>query len=246
MPKRKLASEFIENFNEQSALFFFLLLICADFLFIAFHSLAFLTPYFNNPLISLEQDQGYPEVYQYIKWLWIILLLIFTSIKRRSLYFSAWVFVFVYLLLDDSLEIHERVGALFEESLSLVPPLGLRLQDIGELALAGMAGLVLLFFISLAYRHGPPTFKKMTIDMLLLIFALAFFGVIVDMLHVITYMADQISWKVSAILAVVEDGGEMIVASLILYYVFLTSLRDDNSTFSIYDFTHAVLTKRST
>jgi hypothetical protein len=246
MNKRKLTSDFIENYNEQSALFFFMLLLCADFLFIAFHSLAVLTPSFNNPLMSLEQDHGYPEVYQYIKWLWIILLLIFASVKRRSMYFSAWVFVYIYLLLDDSLEIHERVGALFEGSLSLVPPLGLRLQDIGELAVTGTAGLILLFFISLAYWHGPQTFKKMSIDMLLMIFALAFFGVFVDMLHVITYMADQISWKVSAVLAVIEDGGEMIVASLILFYVFLISLRNEKPTFSFFDFTHAVLTKRST
>jgi hypothetical protein len=196
--------------------------------------------------MSLEQDQGYPEVYQYIKWLWIILLLIFASIKRRSLHFSAWIFVFIYLLLDDSLEIHESVGTLMAGSLSFIPPFGLRLQDIGELAVAGTAGLVLFLFISWAYRHGPPTFKKMSIDMLLLIFTLAFFGVVVDTLHVIAYMSDQIGWKVSAVLAVIEDGGEMIVASLILFYVFLISLRDEKPTFSILDFTHAVLTKRST
>ena len=245
MNKRKLASEFIENFNEQSALFFFMLLLCADFSFIAFHSLAYLTPISNNPLMSLEQDHGYPEVFQYIKWLWIILLLIFTSIKRRSLHFSAWVIVFIYLLLDDSLEIHERAGTLMEGNFSFIPPLGLRLQDIGELAVAATAGLILFLFISWVYRHGPQTFKKMSIDMLLLIFTLAFFGVVVDMLHVIAYLSDQIGWKVSAVLAVIEDGGEMIAASLILFYVFLISLRDEKPTFSFFDFTHAVLTRRS-
>lgn len=246
MNKSKIASEYIENFNEQSALFFFMLLLCADFVFIAFHSFEFLAPFLNNPLLSLEQDHGYPEVYQYIKWLWIILLLIFTSVKRRSVYFSVWILVFIYLLLDDSLKIHENVGALMEGRLTLAPPLGLRLQDIGELAVTGTIGVVLLLFILWAYRHGPQTFKKMSLDMFVLILALAFFGVVIDMLHVITYLSDQIGWKVSAILAVIEDGGEMIVASLILYYVFLISLRDKNPTFSIFDFTHAVLAKRST
>jgi len=246
MNKKTMTSEFIKNIHEQSASLFLILLLCADLAFIALHTIEFIAPSLNNPLLSLERDHGFPEVYQYIKWFWIIVLLVFISTTRRSINYSAWGLFFTYLLLDDALEIHERVGILIAENLTLTPPLGLRLQDLGELAVAGTAGVVLLLLVLLAYLYGSQAFKKMSLDMLLLILALAFFGVIVDMVHVIAHLSIQIGWKVSAVLAVIEDGGEMFVASLILWYVFLLCMRDENATSFLFDFVHEVLTKRST
>ena len=246
MNKKTTTHEFIKNVHDQGASLFLMLLLCADLAFIALHTIEVLTTFLNNPLLSLERDLGFAEVYQYIKWFWVIILLIFISITTKSINYSAWVIFFTYLLLDDALEIHEGIGELIAGHLTLTPPLGLRLQDLGELAVTGTAGVVLLFLVLLAYLYGSKAFKKMSLDLLLLIFALAFFGVIVDMVHVITYLSVQIGWKVSAVLAVIEDGGEMFVASLILWYIFLLSMRDENSTSYLFDFGREILTKRST
>ncbi len=245
MDRKTKISEFIKDIHEPSSSLILILLLCTDLIFIALHTIVFQTPSLNNPLLSLENDQGFPEVYQYIKWFWIIIMLVFISTKRRSVNYSTWGLLFTYLLLDDALEIHENVGILIAGYLTFTPPLGLRLQDFGELIVTGTAGVVLLLFVLLAYLYGSQAFKKISLDMLLLIIALAFFGVIVDTVHVITYMSTQIGWKVSAVLAVIEDGGEMFVASLIVWYVFLLYIRDENATSYLFDLVKEVRTKRS-
>jgi len=240
MNKSRMISEYLKKNHEQSATLFLILLVCTDLAFIALHTIDFLVHSLNNPLLSLEKDQGFPEVYQYIKWFWIIILLVSISIKTRSINYIAWGLFFTFLLFDDMLEIHEGFGIILAENLSLTLPFGLRVRDLGEFMIAGTAGIVLLLIVFWAYRYGSQVFKNMSLDMLLLFLALAFFGVIVDMLHVIAYF--QIGWKVSAVLAVIEDGGEMFVASIIAWYVFLFSIRGENYYYLI-DFIHKIRTK---
>lgn len=217
--------------------FSLLLLLCIDFSFISYHSMLLLSPLLDDSLFSLEKDQGYPEMFQYVKWFWIIILFTYLSIKRRSLCFSAWGVFFTYLLFDDAVEIHERVGGLIAGHLTMTPPFGLRLLDIGELAVTAAAGIVLLSFVSVAYVYGSKAFKKISHDLLFLVFILAFFGVFVDMLH--------ITWTSNTVLGVIEDGGEMIVASIMCWYVFLLSVRDENVTTYLLDFICPVLVRRS-
>jgi len=242
MNKKTTTSECIRNINEHSALLFLILLLCADLAFIALHSINTLTPFLNNSLYSLERERSYPEMYQYLKWLWIIILLVYVSILRRSFSYIAWGLVFTYFLCDDALSIHERVGRHVAGSLTLTPPLGLRLQDLGELAVSAAAGMILLSLVIWACLHGSQAFKKMSQDMMLLVLALVFFGVVVDMAHI----SIELGRKVNFILGVIEDGGEMLVASLILWYVFLLSVRDENATSYLCDFVRVVLTRRST
>jgi hypothetical protein len=207
-------------------------------------------------------------MYQYLKWFWISILLVYVSILRRSFSYIVWVLVFAYFLCDDALRIHEDVGKHIARNLILTPPfglrlpylgelagrldyvdpkeiivmLGLRLQDIGELAVSAAAGLILSPLVIWAYLHGSQAFKKMSQDMLLLILALAFFGVFVDMADISIDLGE----KVAFILEVIEDGGEMLVASLILWYVFLLSVRDETATSYLFDFVRVILTRRST
>lgn len=220
-----------------------MLLLCTDLAFIALHTINLLAPSLNNQLLSLERNHGFPEVYQYIKWFWIIVLLVFISTTRRSINYCAWGLFFTYLLLDDALEIHESVGTLITEHLTLIPSFGIRPQDIGELIVSGTAGVFLLLIVLWAYLRGSQAFKNMSLDMLFLILTLVFFGVFVDMVHVAADLSIHIGWKGSAVLAVIEDGGEMFVASLILWYVFLLCMRDENVTSYLFDFVRNTLRK---
>lgn len=232
---KKTASEYLSHINEHSTLLLLLLLLCADLAAIALHSINSLTPFLKNPFLSLSKDGGYPETYQYLKWFWIVVLLVYISISRRTFGYAVWGLVFTYFLCDDALQIHERVGNRIAWHLTVTPPLGLKFQDLGELAVSAAAGVILLSLVAWAYSRGSQAFKKISQDLLLLILALVLFGVVFDMAH----SAIRLGWKVEFILGVIEDGGEMLVASLILGYVFGLSARAENTISSLGDFVGA-------
>ena len=192
------------------------LLLLTDLGFIAIHILLLLTGRLNPTstsyaqLYSLERDRGFPEVFQYTKEFWCILLLGFTAIRQRSLSYLSWMLLFIYLLLDDSFHIHEQVGAYLSDTFRFIPMLGLRPVDFGELIVSGTAGLLLLGLISVAYRFGDRLFRKASRYLMILLLALATSGILFDMLHIV------VPERMSRAFGVLEDGGEMLVMSVIV------------------------------
>jgi hypothetical protein len=215
------------NSNTPAAITFLLLLLALDLVFIFVHFLL-LTDAFDNGLFSLERDRGYPELYQYIKVFSIVILLYFLFTKTKVIGYSVWCLLFLYLLLDDAFSIHESFGGFIATNLALAPAIGLRAQDFGELAVSLIAATVFLIPLALFYARGLGAFKEVTRQLLWLLVALAFFGIFVDMLHV----AINMGWKVRFLLGVVEDGGEMVVMSLMAWYVFLIYYRDGHASSS--------------
>lgn len=230
----------METFNHRSASLFLVLLICGDLAFVVLHFIMLFLRLENSPL-SLEMDKGYSEIYQYLKYFWITIILILVSLKEASLNYIAWVLVFVYFLFDDSLQIHERVGSYIAANLSFMPILGLRLQDFGELIVSAAAGIILLLPLVLAYKHGTRKFQKISRDFALLILVLIFFSVVIDMVHI----AIKLGWEVTFILGVIEESGEMLSVSLILWYVFLVMVRDCDPGCYLYEYAATLLTRRS-
>jgi len=200
-----------------SATLLLALLLCADMVFIAVHAAYRLTPLFDNPLHSLDREMGYPEMFQYIKWFWVVILLLYMMISNRSFRFAAWGLLFAFLLADDVFMLHEvwgsRIAPLFTENILS----GLRKQDIGELLVLAGAVLILLLPVGWAYRKGSPEFRQFSCNLFLLLAVLFFFGVILDPVHTVLR-----SYPVAEfIMGIAEDGGEMVAASLIAWYVFL-------------------------
>ena len=234
----------MRNINERSASLLLLLLFSADFVFIAVHCIQELTPLINDKLYSIGRDRGFSEIFQYIKWFWIIVLFTYLTISRRSFSYVAWGVTFLYLLCDDSLGIHEKVGRLITGNLGFEPPFGLYPRDLGELAVSVVAGMTLTPLLIWAYLRGSQAFKNMSRDMLLLILLLAFFGVAVDTVHSIV-RGIGLGWKVEFILGLIEDGGEMLIASLMLWYIFLLSVRDDICTSFLFDSVRRLLKRPS-
>jgi len=223
MRENELTHPWKEQFKETSASTFLLLLLVADCAFIFLHFLLVMPPLVNTSLFSLEIDHGYPEIYQYIKEFWIVVLLLSILIKTRAVGYSVWALLFLYLLFDDALEIHEKFGGYIATRLEFTPFLGLRAQDFGELAVSAMSAAMLLTSLILPYVRGLGAFKQVTRHLLLLLLVLAFFGIFVDMLHIAL-----MEWKVRYLLGVWEDGGEMVAMSFIAWYVFLLNVRDGN------------------
>jgi hypothetical protein len=241
MNKIKTAQECIKNFNQNSATLFLVLLLCGDLAFIILHFINALTPLLHNALLYIDRDRGYPEMYQYLKFLWVIIILVYFSLKKSLPHYFAWVLVFVYFLLDDSLSVHEKAGAYIATRLDLLPMFGLRLQDYGELAVSAAVGIFLFSFVMWAYIKGSRIFRKISKDLVLLILILIFFGIVVDMAHI----AIDLGWTISFILGVLEDGGEMFSVSLILWYTFLMIFRDSDSDRYLWDCVHIFLSRRS-
>lgn len=199
-----------------SKLFLLLSLVCIDLGFVGLHFYNSLIPDEQwNPLFSLVNDSSIAELFQYIKWFLIAALFVLIAIKRSTLNYLAWALVFTYFLLDDALEVHESMGGYLVQNASFTAPFGLRLQDIGELAVSALAGTILLVSLVWAYMKSDSIFKAISYNMLILIFALVCFGIGVDMLHEISHPERLLNF----IFEVVEDGGEMFVASIMLWYV---------------------------
>ncbi|MBN1597512.1 MAG: hypothetical protein JW894_04420 [Bacteroidales bacterium] len=232
MTKRIRLLEFLRSFNVQSATIFLAILLCADLMFFILHLVNILLPDFNNSLYSLEVDKGYPEMYQYIKWLWIAILLIYISGIRLSFGYLAWGILFFYFLIDDAMTIHERIGFYFADNFNFVPPMGLRLNDCGELAASAIAAIIFGSIIIGAYIRGNQVFRKISQDLILLVLMLFFFGIVIDM----SIYAFHVGQKGMEIMGFIEDAGEMLVTSIILWYVFLTSVREKNSDTFICDY----------
>lgn len=172
-----------------------------------------------NPFFALANDDSLGELVQYFKWFSITAIFVYLAVKRSSICYLAWALIFLYLLLDDWLGIHENVGAYLMQNFSFATPGGLRLQDIGELAVSAIAGSFLLIVSVWAYIKSDDFYKITTHSMLYLFIALVFFGVFIDVVAVMTYTGN-----ISAFLFdVVEDGGEMIVASFMLWFIVLVS-----------------------
>ncbi|MEW8395650.1 MAG: hypothetical protein AB2707_05765, partial [Candidatus Thiodiazotropha sp.] len=191
---------------------FLALLLLADLAFIVVH---IVVEYFlkSNTLFSINRDLGYAEVYQYIKEFWILVLLFVLAIKSRRIIYFTWSVLFLYLLLDDSLQLHENIGSFLANFYDLQPVFRLRAQDLGELVVFGSVGFLLFSFIAGAYLYSDDTGKEISRHLFLLVVSLAFFGGLVDMLHIAVSFG-------KAVFALIEDGGEMIIMSIIVWYVF--------------------------
>lgn len=188
------------------------LLLLADLAFICIHCF-YRFGILSNPLFSIEQDMAYPEIYQYIKEFWIVVLLLILANNRRHIIYLSWSLLFIYLLLDDSLAIHETFGEYLVKYFEFKPMFELRAQDYGELCVSMLFGLLLFTFIGVSYFFSDNLEKKISKHLFILIVLLAFFGVLVDMLHV------AIHWR-TTLWGLIEDGGEMIIMSVIVWYIF--------------------------
>lgn len=167
-----------------------------------------------SPMFALTEDGGYPEFFQYAKWTGLAAFMFAIAHIRRSRGFRLWGLFAVFLLVDDAAKLHERGGDLVRAWQPFNPPFGLRLDDVGELAVAVVAGLVFLALLLREYRRSDETFRLATQDFAALVGVLAVVGVGIDMLHVIWSPEGRLNLA----LTVAEDGGEMVVASVMCWY----------------------------
>jgi hypothetical protein len=98
---------------------------------------------------------------------------------------------------------------------NFIPPFNLRKQDIGEIVFTSAIGIFLISNLFWEYRNGSILFRKLSNDLTLGLAGLIFFGIGMDFLHA----AIDLGRTAGHVLGTIEDGGEMIVISLIVWYL---------------------------
>ena len=168
----------------------------------------------------LEADGGYSEIWGYaIETSLVVSLLALAVLARRPVWIG-WAALFLAAFADDEMRLHENKGAWLAEMLAkhLWFPadgfLGLRADDLGEMLVWGMLGFVPLALVVFFYRRSDSGTRRDVVGMAVLVALYVFFGGVVDQLHVL-FLGGPLENAVGTI----EDGGELVVLSLILSYV---------------------------
>ena len=141
--------------------------------------------------------------------------------------YGAWAFVYCIVLLDDSLQIHERFGRLLIANFDLPIIFNLREQDTGEIIT--WTGLALPILISFYYGLSRSTQSHRSVGKLfaILFSTLLFFAIGADMIHsafkqeffyIEPGSVSVLYRAISFMLGVLEDGGGMLVLSFTLAF----------------------------
>lgn len=163
----------------------------------------------RDDAFNLSKDLGISESFQYAKEFWIILLFAWLIYKNRDFSYIGWSFLYIYLLLDDMLSIHERLGYLIIGNLGIFRQIGVN----------ALIGVLFLSLIAISYLRGNTeirtTFHYLIGGLLLLVF----FGVGVDFVSDLFFPVETHK-TLLLITNIFEDGGEMIAMSLMFWYVY--------------------------
>lgn len=168
--------------------------------------------------MHVTPDRGLPESLNYAKWAATAMLLAARHAQDRRPVHGVLSMVFVVILLDDALSLHEAAGGVLSRTFGLPPLLGVSGQDLGELAVFLAEGVLVLSVVCIAWRRGGPGDGALLRFYLLLLAALACCSVLFDALHAwsVHRLGPDDPRFLAYVLGAAEDGGEMLVASLIL------------------------------
>jgi hypothetical protein len=216
------------NETDRNIFWLFLILLSIDLAFLGLHGLKEFIPRLDVSLFRLESDGGLAESFQYIKELAIIVFLLVIGRRRSGFAYLSWVTLFLYVLCDDLFMIHESAGLYISDVFELSNPL-VRSRDVGELLVSLTAGTLLFGIIGFAYVFGSKAFRAFSHDLIVLFGLLAFFGIVVDLIHAMFTFNRLYSF----LMAAVEEVGEMLVMSLIVIYAYGVSALDPSADFRV-------------
>ncbi|HEY6630062.1 MAG TPA: hypothetical protein VIZ90_01290 [Rhizobiaceae bacterium] len=199
---------------------FAFVLLATDLLLIGLHILWG----YDHWIWSMEDESGLSERFQHLKWAAASMILLVLATRRRAMIYGAWALLFAYFAVDDSIQLHERIGSWLIHVLDLgsvediylerFSYFYLRAQEFGELIFAAGLGAIVAAGLFVAWPC-PDAIRERTVARRLVAWLLLFalFAVGFDLLHTMAYeiYPPAIEW-----IGVIEDGGEMICASLLV------------------------------
>ena len=168
-----------------------------------------------TPRFDVTIDKSYAEKFNYLKWILCALAMLWLFVREHDRLYIAWSALFFYLYADDSLRLHELGGKVVTQIAGWDGQMfGVRAQDIGELVVFGLTGGVLLGAVAAAYWwSSSPAAKSLSRWLVGGFVVFACFAVVADLAHIV------LSGNARFAAGIVEDGGEMIVASILVYLI---------------------------
>jgi hypothetical protein len=203
-------------FSCPSPTWLLVLLLATDLVFIALDCLYGAAAGLYESDFAITRNWGYGEIFQYVKEASILLFFFLFFLQHRHVVTLGWQIFFLYILLDDSLELHETLGRGIAESFHFSPLVGLQAKDFGELAVSAFFGFFILSLLNTGYYYATSTLRKIFRHLFGLLIILAVCGVIFDMVQ---QMIGPSTPLIYTILGIADDGGEMVTLSVIAWYV---------------------------
>lgn len=205
--------------GRRAVLLFALLVLLTDLLLIAIHLYASARGNTTREFY-VDADRSFGEFVQYLKFVWLAVLVAVAAWTRSAWQLATWVPLFLYFLLDDALLIHERVGHWLAVEFGLGPAFGLRPADFGEHLVSAAVGLVVLVPLAVGYLRADAVIRREFHLFAAVVAVLLFFALVVDSAHVIVIDDPQVGdW-----MGFVEDAGEMLATSALVVAVYLAAL----------------------
>jgi hypothetical protein len=189
---------------------FLVALLVLDSMLIFGH-VAFFAFGLNDGRLLLSYEPGYGEVFQYTKLFGLAVAFTACAVVARRGTWLAWTLVFAYLGIDDAFYLHETFGRRWQDS---GREFGFRVQDGFEALFSATVGLVLLAALALSWRRGDALFRWLSVRLLVGLAGLAFVGVGIDILHEHAWVQPY-RWLHHG-LGLLEDGGELVVVSIMV------------------------------
>lgn len=164
----------------------------------------------RDDIYSLSWDLGVGEWIEYFKSAATAAAIGFCAYRLRAPMLAVLCGLNVWLVLDNSLSLHEQIGARIGHRFLGDFTLGLnRPRDLGELIGFAVVGGGFLALLALTYRKATPDVRGMAALLGATTVGAAVFGVGVDAFH-----SSPWARGLEDLAAAVEDGGESIMLSL--------------------------------
>jgi hypothetical protein len=167
------------------------------------------------PLLSVFGDVGLAERFNHAKWILIIVLMAVLFRRLRVPIFLAFSAIFVLILADDALRLHERGSVVVNAQWPTMPTFGMSSAEMGEVVVWAVLGLItvpIILWGMLATRREWWPYAGLILAGLS---GLVFFGVVFDMMQEPLHYIETpgISYWLLQLAGLIESAGESFFAS---------------------------------
>jgi hypothetical protein len=165
--------------------------------------------YLAGARFLVNHETGFGELVQYGKAAAACAMLASLAVRRWSISTLAWAGLLLFVLVDDSMSIHERAGNRLAAGFGLQGWGSLRANHVGELIFFGCAALVCAAVLASAWYFGREEDRRLSRALIVWFGALGFCAVVLDAVSSLARGSN-----LAELAAIVEDGGEMVVMSM--------------------------------
>lgn len=170
------------------------------------------------PILDVTEEWNIAGIILYLKLLAITVLLFMSMRRSRERMFGAFAIVFAILLIDDTLQFHEIGGEALIVAMQLQSAWGLAAQDLGELIVWCVTGAICVALLAIGIYLGSRRARLLSRYYLGAIVALGIVGIVFDMIHSALETTIGGEAVLSFATGLAEDGGEMLVLSVLVAY----------------------------